>query len=72
VGSTVNAVAGNALKFHTQTINLHAKTNYRDGEENPLLQWSPTIQLQLANARADIQNLENAVSTSISTLRNVC
>ena len=61
VGSTVNAVAGNALKFHTQTINLHAKTNYREGEENPLLQWSPIIQLQLANARADIQDLENAV-----------
>lgn len=61
VGSTVHAVAGNALKFHTQTINLHAKTNYREGEENPLLQWSPIIQLQLANARADIQDLENAV-----------
>lgn len=61
VGSTVNAVAGNALKFHTQTINLHAKTNYREGEENPLLQWSPIIQLQLANARADIQDVENAV-----------
>ena len=61
VGSTVNAVAGNALKFHTQTINLHAKTNYREGEENPLLQWSPIIQLQLANARADIQDVEHAV-----------
>jgi hypothetical protein len=60
-GNTVNAIVGNSLKFNTQTLNLHAKTNYKENEENILLQWSPTVQLQLANAKADIQNVDNAV-----------
>ena len=61
VGSTVNAVAGNSFKFHTQTLNLHAKTDYHGSEDNPLLQWSPTIELQLSNAKMDIQDLEHAL-----------
>ena len=60
-GSTVNAIVGNTLKFNTQTLNLHAKTDYKENEENPLLRWSPTVQLQLANAKADIQDIEHAV-----------
>jgi hypothetical protein len=68
VGSTVNAVAGNSVKFHTQTMNLHAKTDYHKGEENPLLQWSPTIQLQLANAKADVQNLSHALEIPVLNL----
>lgn len=60
-GSTVNAIVGNSLKFNTQTLNLHAKTNYKENEENLLLQWSPTVQLQLANAKADIQDVAHSV-----------
>ena len=60
-GSTVNAIVGNSLKFHTQTLNLHAKTDYKEKEKIPLLQWSPTVQLHLANAKADIQDVAHAV-----------
>lgn len=61
VGSIVNANVGSSLKFNTQTLNLHAKTDYKENEDNLLLQWSPTVQLQLANAKADIQDIEHAV-----------
>ena len=61
VGSTVNATVGNAVKFHTQTLNLHAKTDYKEKEENLLLRWSPTVQLQLANAKAELQDITHAV-----------
>ena len=60
-GSTVNAIMGKSLKFNTQTLNLHAKTDYKENEKNLLLQWSPTIQLQLSNAKADIQDITHAV-----------
>jgi hypothetical protein len=60
-GSTVDAVMGNAVKFHTQTLNLHAETDYKDNEEHPLLRWSPVVQLQLANAKADFQNVAHAL-----------
>ena len=61
-GSTVNANVGNNLKFNTQTLNLHAKTDYKEDEDNHLLlQWSPTVQLQLAKAMVDIQDVEHPV-----------
>ena len=61
VGSTLNANFGKSVKFHTQTMNLHAKTDYKEKENNLLLRWSPTIQLQLSNAKADIQDVAHAV-----------
>lgn len=60
-GSTINAVMGNSIKFNTQNLNLHAKTDYKENEDNMLLRWSPTIQLQLSNAKADIQDVAHAV-----------
>jgi len=60
-GSTVKAAAGNTVKFLSQTLNLHVKTDYKEGENNLLLQWSPTVQLQLANAKAEIQDVAHAV-----------
>ena len=61
VGSTVNAIVGNSIKFNTQTLNLHAKTDYKENEDNMLLRWSPTIQLQLSNANANIPDVEYAL-----------
>ena len=61
VGGSINAHVGNFAKFHTQTMNLHAKTNYKENEYNMLLRWSPTIQLQLSNAKADIQDVAHAI-----------
>ena len=60
-GSTVNAIVGNTLKFNTQTLKLYAKTDYKEKEDNMLLRWSPTIQLQLSNAKANIQNVAHAI-----------
>ncbi len=61
VGGSIAANMGNTIKFHTQTLNLHAKTDYKEKEDNLLLRWSPTIQLQLSNAKADIQDVAHAV-----------
>ena len=61
VGSTVSAIVGNTIKFNTQNLNLHAKTDYKENEDNMLLRWSPTIQLQLSNAKANIQDVEYAL-----------
>ena len=47
--------------FFTENIKLHAEIDYKDQEEHPLLRWSPVVQLQLANAKAEVRDLEHAV-----------
>lgn len=60
-GNQVLAQIGNTSAINVQTVNLNAQTDYKDGEENPLLRWSPIVQLQLSDAKANIQDLAHSL-----------
>ncbi len=47
--------------FFTENIDLQAEIDYKEHEENPLLQWSPVVKLQAKNAKAEIRDVEHAM-----------
>lgn len=48
--------------FSTDKIDLKAEINYKENEEHPLLQWSPTVKLQTTNAKAEIRDIAHAIT----------
>ena len=57
--SVINGTVANS--FFAETLNLQAKTDYKEKEENPLLRWSPVVNLQLSKARIDAHELTHKI-----------
>lgn len=60
-GRSASSSMGDFIDFTTDKINLQAEIDYKDNEEHPLLQWSPTVKLQTTNAKAKIHDVAYAV-----------
>lgn len=74
-GGLVNFVNGENLVINANSVDLSAKTAYNDKEDNPILQWSPTIDLQLkqAVAQTNILNHELILPTlNLTFNKNNC
>lgn len=74
-GGLVNFVNGENLVINANTVDLSAKTAYNNKEDNPILKWSPTINLQLkqAVAQTNILNHDLIIPTlSLTFNKNNC
>ena len=60
-GQTTSSKTKDLYNLFTESLKLHAEIDYKDQEEHPLLRWSPVVQLQLANAKAEVRDLEHTV-----------
>ncbi len=61
-GQSTSSSKGDLLDFSTEKIKLQAEIDYKEHEEHPLLQWSPTVKLQTTNAKAKIRDVAHAIA----------
>ena len=60
-GHSSTSKAKDLYTFFTENIDLQAEIDYKEHEDNPLLQWSPVVKLQAKNAKAEIQDVAHAM-----------
>ena len=60
-GHSATSKAKDLYTFFTENIDLQAEIDYKEHEDNPLLQWSPVVKLQAKNAKAEIQDVAHAM-----------
>ena len=60
-GHSSTSKAKDLYTFFTENIDLQAEIDYKEHEDNPLLQWSPVVKLQAKNDKAEIQDVAHAM-----------
>ncbi len=58
-GNTARLKSGQTISFITDNLNLNAKAAYKDNEDNPILQWSPVVNLKMTNADLGVKNIDH-------------
>ncbi len=64
-GESAKFKLGNSFNFASDALNLRAKASYKHDEENPLLKWTPTVNLYVKNADAKLKNVEHHLQSSL-------
>lgn len=60
-GETARIKRGGKMDFVSDALDLHARASYKDGEDNPLLQWSPVMKISLKNVDAKLADIEHHI-----------
>jgi len=60
-GEALSAQVGKSLSGSTGALTLNATTNYKESEKNALMQWDPTVNLNLKDGRVNVNNLSYPV-----------
>lgn len=58
-GNTARLKSGQTISFITDNLSLNAKAAYKDNEDNPILQWSPVVNLKMTNADLGVKNIDH-------------